>query len=57
MTSRDTPVVGGSVLLDITDIPLERLAELESPSLSRLMDELVAQSEQPETSFGFSSSI
>jgi hypothetical protein len=49
--------LGGGALIDITQIPLERLAEFKSPALSRLMDELMARAGQSAEPYDFSSAI
>lgn len=57
MEGRDTSAVGHSALIDLTQVPLERLAELESPALTRLLDELTAEAGEPRKRFYFSSVI
>jgi len=57
MEGRVTSTVGDSALIDITRVPLEQLAHLKSPGLTRLLEELEAKAGRPDDRFDFSSAI
>jgi hypothetical protein len=61
MGSPDTPtsVVDGDVLIDITRVPLEKLADLESAQLRKLAERFQQEAAKPstETLFSFGSFI
>jgi len=57
MEGRVTSMADGSALIDITKVPLEHLTALESPVLSRLLDDLAARAGEAEKPFDFSSAL
>ncbi len=57
MEVRDTSAEVSSALIDVSQVPLERLAELSSPVLTKLLSELAAKAGNPEPPFKFSSAI
>lgn len=54
-----TPTGGGSGLIDVTRVPLEKLATLDSAPLRRLLERLTEEAERPtaEPLFNFGSVV
>lgn len=54
-----TPVGGGDVLIDITQVPLEKLGSLESAQLRRLTERFTREASEPSpgTLYSFGSFI
>jgi FXSXX-COOH protein len=54
-----TPLGGGSGLIDVTRVPLEKLATLDSAPLRRLLERLTEEAERPtaEPLFAFQSVV